>query len=175
MEGCCGQGGDEALERAVLLGQRLNQSVRSAYGIARGLLPLGMDAQGFAPALAELVAGLRRSHRARIHANIRKDLLPRNEEQALHLFRIAQEALGNALRHARARKIRLFWGLVGGQALLEVQDDGQGMGIKGKASDSSAGLGVSVMRYRAQALGGQLVVDSPPGVGVRVAVRIPEW
>ncbi len=175
MEGCCEKGGAEASGRAVLLGQRLNQSVRSAYGIARGLLPLGMDAQGFASALADLAAGLRRSHRVRIDANIRRDLLPRDEEQALHLFRIAQEALGNALRHAQAREIRLFWGLVEGQALLEVQDDGQGKGMKETAPDSSAGLGVSVMRSRAQALGGQLVVDSPSGVGVRVAVRIPEW
>ncbi len=173
LEDTCREGGAAAADRATMLGERLNQAVRSASGIARGLLPVGMDAQGFAPALSDLVAGLRRIHRVRIHADIQADLLPGNEEQALHLFRIAQEALGNALRHAQPAEIRLFWGLVDGQAVLEIQDDGVGLGA-GAATCGPQGLGLNVMRSRAQALGGQLEVRSPSGEGVRVAMRIPE-
>jgi len=173
LEDTCREGGSLAADRAAVIGDRLNKAVRSAHGIARGLLPVGMDARGFAPALGELVSELRRNHRVLIRADIQENVSPGNEEQALHLFRIAQEALGNALRHAQAVEIRLFWGLVDGQAVLKIQDDGVGMDV-GAATCDPQGLGLNVMRSRAQALGGQLEVSSPSGEGVRVEVRIPK-
>lgn len=87
------------------------------------------------------------------------------------LFRIAQEALSNIARHARASQVRLSLGLSASRQALElhIQDDGLGF----NPQTSQAGMGLSNMRQRAQALGGQLTVASASGKGANVQLSIP--
>jgi signal transduction histidine kinase len=93
--------------------------------------------------------------------------LPIDTETAL--YRIAQEALGNAVRHSAARNIRLSLRRDGSLIELQVHDDGRGF----DPAAHSEGLGLHSMRERAQSVGGVYEVHSAPGQGCVVSVRVP--
>ena len=84
------------------------------------------------------------------------------------LFRILQEALTNARRHSGARRVSVTLKLEGEDLLAEVSDDGQGFG-----PGSVPGVGMSSMRERATLIGGELEIESQPGQGTSVRLRVP--
>jgi two-component system sensor histidine kinase UhpB len=86
------------------------------------------------------------------------------------LFRIAQEALNNVLKHARASAVRIELALAGSQITLTVHDDGRGFDPAGLPRGR---LGMTTMRERAEAAGGQLQVESAPGKGARISATVP--
>jgi signal transduction histidine kinase len=94
--------------------------------------------------------------------------LPLQVEEGL--YRIAQEALNNALKHAHARNIRVCLRQDEGTAALEVTDDG--IGFDPATARERGGLGLSAMEERAVELEGQLQVRSSPGQGTRVCVEV---
>jgi two-component system sensor histidine kinase UhpB len=87
---------------------------------------------------------------------------------ALCLYRCAQEALANAIRHAMARRIEVGLGIVDGQAELKVEDDG-----KGFETARPRGLGLLSLEERAKLLGGGFQLTTSPGKGTRICIRIP--
>jgi signal transduction histidine kinase len=89
------------------------------------------------------------------------------------LYRVAQEALNNALKHAQAHNISvcLRFAPQGGDVGLEIIDDGEGFDLE--AAREKGGLGLSTMEERATELGGQLSIVSRPGEGTRVLVEVP--
>lgn len=95
------------------------------------------------------------------------DRLPPGAQEML--FRIVQEALSNVARHARARSVRVWLGLQEETAALRVQDDGQGF----SPGTETSGMGLRNLRERTDSLRGILEVDSAPGAGTTVTVRIP--
>lgn len=91
----------------------------------------------------------------------------------LSLYRIVQEALGNALRHAEAAAIRISGEVSATHARLQVEDDGAGFGRQAADKALRAGrLGLPSMRRRAEAIGADVEIDAQPGKGTRVAI---EW
>jgi signal transduction histidine kinase len=84
------------------------------------------------------------------------------------VWRVLQEALTNARRHSRANKVSVVLKAEGGDLVAEVSDDGHGFG-----PESGAGVGRSSMRERAVAMGGELQIESEPGQGTRVRLRVP--
>lgn len=95
------------------------------------------------------------------------DRLPPGAQETL--FRIAQEALANVARHARARRAHVRLERQGEAALLQVEDDGQGFDPGAK----TAGMGLRNLEERAESLGGRLAIASAPGEGARIEVRVP--
>jgi signal transduction histidine kinase len=93
-------------------------------------------------------------------------------EIALCFYRVAQEALSNAVRHAQARKVSLRAMVDDGVATLRVRDDGNGFGTALRGT-TSTGIGIISMQERAKLLGGSFLIDSKPGKGVDVCIRIP--
>ena len=91
------------------------------------------------------------------------------------LYRIVQEALNNASKHARAHLVTVSLQRTKPNSLLaSIVDDGTGMSDKPlKDSQSSSGLGMKTMRERAESLGGMLRVESSPGAGTIIEVLIP--
>ena len=85
------------------------------------------------------------------------------------LARIIREALNNARRHSQAKNVRVVLGVEGNDCWAEVADDGQGF----EPRSSRRGVGMSSMQERAEALGGEVEVESEPGKGTRVLVRLP--
>ncbi|MFB4316294.1 GAF domain-containing sensor histidine kinase [Actinomadura sp. 21ATH] len=98
------------------------------------------------------------------------------EEQEAVLFRIAQEALHNALRHAKASGVEVRLRTGGGHAVLEVADDGAGFDPAAVAPNGEAaggGLGLASMRDRAESAGAVLSIDAAPGIGTVVRLEVP--
>jgi len=163
-------------DRAALLGAaaRADLAAQSLYQIARGLLrrlrPANLDALGLVAALQELCE----SWEARcgvacvFHADTMDEALP--ERINIAVYRVAQEALTNVTRHADASQVRLALARVAtGWLCLTIADDGRGM----DPARATRGLGLLGANERAVALGGELRVDSAPGAGVRLTLRIP--
>jgi two-component system, NarL family, sensor histidine kinase UhpB len=91
-----------------------------------------------------------------------------SEPASLEVARVVQEALANVRRHSGARRARVTLGTAGGEALVEVEDDGRGL-----EPGEHAGMGLTGMRERAHGLGGELEVEGERGVGTRVLLRVP--
>jgi signal transduction histidine kinase len=90
------------------------------------------------------------------------------------LFRIAQEALNNVAKHARARRVEITLDHANGECVMRVQDDGIGFdGVSDTSGKPKTGLGMVTMRERAQAVGGRFEVGALPGRGAQLTVRVP--
>jgi signal transduction histidine kinase len=87
------------------------------------------------------------------------------------LYRIAQEAFANSVRHARASKIQLRLSRDDGDVVLEILDDGLGFDLV--SGRSKGGLGLQGMEERARSMGGRLTIHTEPGEGTRIRVRVP--
>jgi signal transduction histidine kinase len=141
----------------------------------RSVLALRPDEQprpgGLALALRQLAE--RSTVTGRIHSSFHgggaTGLLPEHEHA---LLRIAQEAVINAVRHAQARNIEIHLGCENDELLLRIRDDGVGMPQLPELY-TQQGFGLSNMRERAENLGGRWQIDSQPGTGTQVSVRIP--
>ena len=134
------------------------------------LRPADLDAEGLAATLRKHVDVLRRIHGAEIefdeYGYSRLDPVVERE-----IYRVAQEAVGNALKHAKAGRVKVELGLANGTAQLTVADDGTGFNPE-TSELRSTGLGITSMEERAKAMGGSLRIDSGPG-GTRVHLEVP--
>jgi signal transduction histidine kinase len=103
----------------------------------------------------------------------RAEPLPAREETAVHLYRIAREALINAQRHADAEHIWVRLGREDGRLVLTVRDDGKGMA---GSEDEQGGVGLRTMTHRADLIGATLSIDAAEegGTTVRCALPLPE-
>lgn len=155
-----------AAARADASAQALYQSVRE---LLQRLRPAQLDELGLVAALQALCEGWElRSGMACVflHEGL-DDPLP--EPVQVALYRIAQEALTNAVRHAKASTLRLRVRREAGRVCLEAGDDGCGM----DPAAPRRGLGLLGAAERAAALGGQLQIDSAPGRGLRLRLELP--
>jgi two-component system CheB/CheR fusion protein len=95
-----------------------------------------------------------------------------NANVALQLYRIAQEALNNAIKHGHASQVMIKLAAEEPIQSLTVQDDGVGFDVAG---DHGSGMGLGIMRYRARMIGGTLSVESTSGKGTTVTCRFPTF
>jgi signal transduction histidine kinase len=141
--------------------------------LARELRPLVLDDLGLVPALRQLAEGV--THRTGIQVKVEEGFrsrLPRAIE--LSLYRSAQEALSNVMRHAGARHVRLELEQAEDRIELRIRDDGCGFDTKRIGTGRrTPGLGLRGMQERAQALGGRLEVSSQPGNGSEIRMTLP--
>ena len=163
---------DVAQARAQL--DRLQELVGEALEELRSLVfelrPPALETEGLATTLRKHVDVLRRVHRREIELRIAgtPQLSPRADAE---VFRIAQEALQNALRHARAERIELSLEARDGSLALSVADDGDGFN-RDDPSLRSHRLGLTSMEERARELGGTLEIESHPGEGTTVRLEV---
>jgi signal transduction histidine kinase len=140
--------------------------------LARELRPTILDDLGLAPALEWLAQGLAERRDVRIAVAAPEARLAPEAETAI--YRIVQEALTNALRHARPRRIAVEVREEGPHIRAVVRDDGHGFDVSAAwAERGDRGLGLIGMRERAEALGGTLEIRSTPGEGTEVCARVP--
>jgi signal transduction histidine kinase len=159
----------------------LNQVLRlSAEALAElrsaifQLRPAELGEDGLAATLRAHVEMLRRVHHARIDVDAAPDapLPPLATEAEDAVFRVAQEALHNALRHSAAETIAVHLTAAEGRVVLEVRDDGTGFDV-GAVERTSRRLGLASMRARALGVGGGFALDSAPGRGTAVRLEVP--
>jgi two-component system, NarL family, sensor histidine kinase UhpB len=149
--------------------ERLREALEEVREIARRLRPEALDDLGLRNALRALVASAARDARLNVMPEFDPDLPPLSPEQELVVYRVAQEALTNALRHAAATALRFSLGFDGDDVVLVVEDDGRGFDTTGVLNTS----GIRGMRERALLVRARLEVDSAPGAGTSVRLRTP--
>ena len=153
------------------IAQMAQRAMTRTRELARGLAPVRLEAQGLADALRELAAGTRKVFRCDCRFRCSPPVLVPNHAVAIHLYRIAQEAVGNALKHGNARRIDLLLAAKGHSVTLAVTDNGLGMPA---TLPRRTGMGLRIMRYRAEVMGGAFSVQPNPRGGTRVECTVPE-
>lgn len=157
--------------------QQLAGAARDVYADVRemiiGLRTLSGVEGGMPQAIREYGTNWSEQTGIEIELDIDPTLRLTNEAE-LQVLRIAQEALTNVRRHARADSVQLRWSVAGQEAILTVRDDGVGFppGAE-KTREGVPRFGLSTMNERAQSLGGAFSVDSIPEAGTMITLRIP--
>ena len=134
------------------------------------LRPTVLDELGFYEALSEYLSGLNGAVPFRLESRLNPDLQKWKSRQDAMLFRLVQEALLNARKHAKAKRLSVTFDRCDNGVLLEVEDDGCGFDT---AFIPIGHYGLLTMRERAEVSGGTLLVHSQPGHGTRISVRLP--
>ncbi|MGD9598124.1 MAG: PAS domain-containing protein [Steroidobacteraceae bacterium] len=148
----------------------VNTAIESTRVLASGLSPVSAERGGLLAALETLAARLQDRHGVNVAVSTRLEgPLALTDAASNHLYRIAQEAMLNAIRHGSPREVRVELARMAGEIRLRIVDDGRGFG---STPQSHAGLGLRIMRYRAQMLGGALEIE-PGARGVRVECLCP--
>jgi signal transduction histidine kinase len=171
-----GSSSSERIASAVVIAQtQLSDAIQELRRICSGLHPLTLDRLGLAPALRSHVEGVARRTKLPIMFTVADDEgLRFSPAVEIAVFRVAQEALTNACKHAQARQVRVYLELSAGRLALTVSDDGRGFRVPDRATwGADQRFGLVSMYQRVQALSGQLEVQSAPGMGTTVRVVIP--
>jgi signal transduction histidine kinase len=138
--------------------------------LSHGVYPIVLRHAGIGVALKSLQHTLERSHDIRLDLKIAPDLPQLRDDVSLCIFRIAQEALQNVVKHSGAKRVSVTLARVPGGICLTVSDTGCGFR---QCELQKVGLGLQTMNARALSVGGRLVVNSSPGNGTEILLRIP--
>src|SRR5215468_6898241 len=142
----------------------LQDAVVQTRDLAHGLVPAQVSRLGLVLALESLAQSVARMHGLTCRFQFHGGSPNWDEQIAMHLYRIAQEAINNATRHGKARNILVFLDAIDHSISLRVSDDGVGI------SDSYLeGMGLTIMRYRARSIGGELTIERRNGTGTTVS------
>ena len=155
--------------------QRLvENSVNAVHRFARELRPAVLDDLGLIPALHTYCKSLAARKKLRIRLTTPEDLPGLDNTKQTVLFRVAQEALANVARHARATRVNLRITEIPGAVRIEVQDNGKSFRVRAAlAPGKNKRLGLVGMRERVEMVGGSLTLTSSPGRGTLVRAEIP--
>ena len=149
----------------------LKGAIKETRDLARNLFPIQMAEAGLPAMLDEMAARSKRSYQIQASFETQGDVRTNDPEVAMHLYRIAQEALNNAVKHGGAKKVVVALRVEDHMLKLTISDDGTGLPVP-KTSDR--GMGLKTMRYRALQIGAQLDIknNATQGVTVTCSVRM---
>jgi two-component system, LuxR family, sensor kinase FixL len=159
--------------RAGDIAGHVREAIRQTRLLARGLCPVTLESEGFVPALQELAANTEKLFHVACRFECHPPVRVRDQAVATHLFRIAQEAVSNAIKHGKATRLRIRLTRQHGQAVLAVTDNGTGFPA---AVPTQNGMGLRIMQSRAGMIGGTLTMENHPEGGARVlcTVALPD-
>lgn len=157
-------------DAASVIQKMLRNAVVEARSLARGIFPVQVDAEGLPAAIEELVTRSNQLHQTPATLAVHGDVTVADPQAAMHLFRIAQEAFGNAVRHAKAGHIDITLSRDTQNLTMMIADDGCGFSLNGAPPK---GMGLRTMDYRARLIGAKLEVESQPQGGTLVRCSLP--
>ncbi len=144
----------------------VNNTIDSARSLARGLSPVSVERGGLPSALRALATRVRETYGTQVR--FRSKIWPQlalDSGACNHIYRIAQEAVNNAIKHGHAREVIIDLHVTGESVTLIVSDNGQGVAPD---ANLTSGMGLKIMRYRATMLGGEVKIEGRPEGGTRV-------
>ena len=154
---------------AAEIAQCVREAITHARGLARGLSPVAMESEGLMSALQELAATTEKVFRVSCQFHCDPPVLVRHHAVAMHLFRIPQEAVSNAIKHGKARRIEIQLKVAHERTVLSVKDYGVGFP---KKLPRKRGLGLLIMHYRTNLIGGSLVIEKNAEGGTTVTCSL---
>ena len=148
----------------------LEGAIRQARAVARGLDPVKVESNGLLSALEELAATVQNLDRIRCDFQTDERVRITDHVAAVQLYRIAQEAVTNALKHSRAKRIELTLHRELDWLELTIRDDGIGIS---EPLPAGAGMGLQTLRYRASLIGAKLEIQRINNGGTQVCCTVP--
>jgi len=161
--------GADAAEAAKIV-KLVNESIKMTRDLARGLLPVVSEADGLMSALEHWAGEVEELFHIGCRFECSDPVFIHEEVLAEHLYRLAQEAATNAIKHGHAKKIVIGLAVVKGGGVLTIRDDGRGFDA---VSKGQSGLGLRIMSYRAKMINGSLNVESSANGGTLVRCMFP--
>ncbi len=155
-------------ERAAEITALIREATGKTRNLAKGLCPVNMDEGGLVSSLTEFAAKVEKVFGVTCRFNCLTSLAVSNNAVATHLYHIVQEAVNNALRHGKARRVKITLFAIRDEVCLAITDNGCGM----DPSKKNEGLGLSIMGYRAKSIRADLLIRSENMKGTRVICRI---
>jgi signal transduction histidine kinase len=142
-------------QQAEQISQLVSETIGWTRELARGLSPLTLETDGLVAALEELATRSNRLFNINCRFDSEDTSLPIDDDSAIHVYRIVQEAISNSVRHGKAKHVRIAAATEGGKLTVTVTDDGSGLSAKTVAQP---GLGLKIMQYRANLIDAELHV-----------------
>jgi signal transduction histidine kinase len=149
----------------------VNEAIHKTRELARGLLPVHSDSLGLMTALQHWASEVEDLFQIACRFECDDPVLIHNDAATNHLYRIAQEAVHNAIKHGRARHITIALSGVDDRGSLSIRDDGSGIT---DAAFNQKGMGLHIMRYRAGMIGGVLEIVPCGESGTLVTCMFPK-
>ena len=156
--------------RAREIARHVREAINQTRSLARGLAPVTLESEGLASAVRELAGNAEKMFGLACRVECMEVTPDIGTDIATHLYRIAQEAVSNAVKHGKATEIRIRLESKADRLTLSVLDNGRGIP---KVLPRSDGMGLRIMRYRAGMIGGLLSVEKNPGGGTLVCCSVP--
>jgi signal transduction histidine kinase len=147
-----------------------DHALETTRSVARGFFTAGFDSAGLAEALKETARHTEEKSHISCVVYWQENLTIADEDTVIHLFRIAQEAIQNAVKHAGASHIKVSLERKDKMLWLTIEDNGKGLSLsKGRGK----GLGLRIMAYRAGLIGGEFKTEHPAQGGARIVCLVP--
>lgn len=161
-------------EVAAAIASQAQIAVIQIKQLAQGLLPFELETNGLISALQKLANRIATTYNIECEFSSHNDPSINDEIMALNLYRIAQEATNNAIRHGKAQHIAITLALDSGVLKLSIADDGSGFPVENLTPDtiSTSGMGIKIMQYRARQLGAKLDFLTRAGSGIEVRLEM---
>ena len=159
-----------AAGRAGDIARNVRDAIRHTRLLARGLSPVTLESEGLMSALHELALNTEKIFRVTCRFDCDPPVLVTDYPAATHLFRLAQEAVSNAIKHGRAKRILIRLKEERGRMILSIIDNGTGFPAQ---IPKSKGMGLRIMESRAGMIGGTLAFERNAGGGASVTVTAP--
>jgi PAS domain S-box-containing protein len=168
-EGLAAKGLPEAAEATRIVAE-INQAIDRTLALAKGLCPMELTASGLMMALEELALNVEEVFGVPCRFQCEHPVLIYDDVTALHLYRIAQEAVTNAVKHGRPKGVTIGLTAANERYIMRVADDGQGFPA---GKPGFPGMGLQIMRYRARSIGGTFSIQRRPEGGTLVLCSVP--
>jgi two-component system, LuxR family, sensor kinase FixL len=160
----------DAARRAGEIAQNVREAISQTRSLARGLSPVTLESEGLRSALQELALNTEKIFQVVCRLDCEPSVSVADQAVATHLFRLAQEAVANAIKHGRAKRIAIQLARDQDRLILKVDDDGGGFPAK---IARSQGMGLRIMQSRAGMMNGALAIERNPAGGASVICSIP--
>jgi PAS domain S-box-containing protein len=148
----------------------LEEALSHVRALSKGLVPVEVDAEGLMIALSELASRTGELHDVNCTFECNEPVCVLDNPTAMHLYRLSQEAVTNAVKHGRGRNIRISLTDDTELLTLKIEDDGRGFE---PAQEVSAGSGLRIMRYRAELIGATVSITSVQPHGTIITCNVP--
>jgi len=155
---------------AARIGELLSHAISETRDLARGLTSVKLEADGLMSALNELASGIQSIYGISCRFVCPKPVLVPNRTTAIHLYRIAQEAVQNAIKHGKPSRVMIDLTRIDRTIQLTVTDDGSGLA---KNFMKSAGMGLKIMDYRAKSIGAMVELQRRAEGGTALSCVLP--
>ncbi len=153
------------VEDVIRMTSLIDQTKEHAKDLSRGLSPIGQDSEGFIAALDNLASYPPKAFGISCVLECKENFSVNSRKKAMHLYRIVQEAVTNAVKHAAPKQIKIYLEKEHDKIKMTVKDDGTGFA---EVSRQINGMGLQIMKYRANMIGASLDIDSEINRGTNI-------